>query len=227
MGGKSSLQFWGAIDGYQPVSGLAQDSSGNVYGTTYYGGTSDCGTFYKITLGITWTETGLFDFPCSWPGQWPYNVGYPAVDSSGNFYGTTFEGGYLGQGMVFEMTVTLDGITDTLVYSFDRTQDYLDGDYPYSSVIMDLEGNLYGTTYEGGITGWGSVFQLSPNGGGTWNETIIHNFANGASDGIRPSANLRHDYRRWPIRLRGRLRTSPERSRSLDGTAHPQLRAIC
>lgn len=183
--------FGGALDGYQPTSGLVEDSLGNLYGTTVNGGQGlPCGTFFRVTPGIRWTETGLFTFPCGRAGQQPYNLGKLAVDSEGNFYGTTFEGGTVGQGIVFEMSISLEIATETVLYSFDRSGGHLDGDYPYGSVIMDLQGNLYGTTFEGGVNGWGTVFELSPQEGGTYSEGIIHNFNTGPSDGLNPYAGL-------------------------------------
>jgi uncharacterized repeat protein (TIGR03803 family) len=159
---KVLYNFGGGLDGYEPLSGLVSDSLGDLYGTTEYGGLAGCGTFYEVTPGISWTETGLFFFPCHALGQWPYNLGKLAVDSNGNFYGTTYGGGDNQQGMVFQMSVALNGITETPLYSFDRSQDYPDGETPHASVILDAQGNVYGVTPQGGTAGWGAAFGLAP-----------------------------------------------------------------
>ena len=83
--------FGGLLDGYYPVAGLVEDSLGNLYGTTENGGHAYCGTFYRITPGIR-IETGLFSFLCGRAGQYPIDLGKLAVDSQGNFYGTTANG---------------------------------------------------------------------------------------------------------------------------------------
>jgi uncharacterized repeat protein (TIGR03803 family) len=78
--------FGAALDGNSPWSGLVQGSSGKLYGTTAYGGQGlNFGTFFEITPGITWTETGLYIFPGDGGGQWPFDIGKLATDSDGNF----------------------------------------------------------------------------------------------------------------------------------------------
>lgn len=68
-----------------------------------------------------------------------------------------------------------------------------DGIFPYASLIFDAHGNLYGTTYNGGISGDGTVFELTPKAGGGWTEKVLHSFNNNGKDGIDPQANLIFD----------------------------------
>ena len=67
-----------------------------------------------------------------------------------------------------------------------------DGVYPFAGLIFDAAGNLYGTTYEGGTYGYGTVFELTPTRGGGWTETVLHSFGNG-TDGDVPYAGLIFD----------------------------------
>ena len=112
------------------------------------------------------------------------------LDSTGNLYGTTQEGGnsncdyyYPGCGVVFEMTRSSKGKWQELVlYAF---HGQADGGMPVGNLLFDESGNLYGTTAAGGIgncqLGCGTVFELSPSQNG-WTETVLYNFQNG-SDG--------------------------------------------
>lgn len=109
-------------------------------------------------------------------------------DSSGNFYGTTLEGGS-GFGVVFELSPKKGGgWTETVLYAFAGGED---GSSPEGTLIFDSAGNLYGTTAGGGKHDAGTVFELSPAGGGGWSKTILHNF--NVSDGAIPSAGLVFD----------------------------------
>jgi uncharacterized repeat protein (TIGR03803 family) len=120
-------------------------------------------------------------------------------DAAGNLYGTTEYGGtYYDSdlGTVFELTPTAGGgWTETVLHNFNGT----DGEFPYSSLIFDGAGNLYGTTSAGGtysscLSGYycGTVFELTPAAGGGWTETVLHSFGNG-TDGYSPSAGLIFD----------------------------------
>jgi uncharacterized repeat protein (TIGR03803 family) len=115
-------------------------------------------------------------------------------DARGNLYGTTFQGGnYLG-GTVFELTPNgSGGWTETVLHSFGNGKEDGDGYQPaYGSLIFDAAGNLYGTTSLGGNSNSGTVFELTPNGGGGWTETVLHNFD--TADGQRfPFAGLNFD----------------------------------
>jgi uncharacterized repeat protein (TIGR03803 family) len=160
-----------------PYTGLIQGSDGNFYGTTGAGGTNDDGTVFKITP--SGTETVLHAFAKSGSdGQTPY-AGL-IQGSDGNLYGTTYFGGAGGLGTVFKVT---PGGTETVLYSFAGGSD---GEHPYAGVIQGSDGNFYGTTYQGGTSGYGTVFRLTPSG----TEAVLYAFAGGSSDGAYPEAGL-------------------------------------
>ena len=182
-------------DGYNPVAGLVLDWRGNLYGTTFAGGVTGCGpgcgTIFKVTP--EGHETVLYSF-C--PGGYPCTDGYnPAaglvLDWRGNLYGTTLSGGASGWGTVFK--VTPEG-HETVLYSFTGGAD---GGVPYADLVLDRQGNLYGTTSVGGDKGCGSffgcgtVFKVTPEG----HETVLHSFTAANGDGAEPYAGLVFDWR--------------------------------
>jgi uncharacterized repeat protein (TIGR03803 family) len=146
------------------------DGKGNLYGTTYAGGTSNFGSVFKLdTAG---KETVLHSFTCGDDGCFIY--GTPAMDAEGNLYGTAVAGGSMSDGTAWK--VTPQGVF-TVLYSFAGDPD---GSGPGANVIIDAEGNIYGDTTQGGISNDGTVFKLDHRG----TETILHSF-NG-SDGSTP-----------------------------------------
>ena len=126
----------------------------------------------------TYTYSTLVNFPPQAKKGPNDPIGSLIIDAAGNLYGTSIYGGTkgpsYGAGTVFK--VTPKGVLTTL-HSFDVS----DGEQPWTNVIRDSEGNLYGTTFDGGANGMGTVFKLSPGG----QETILHNFA-GGTDGNFP-----------------------------------------
>jgi uncharacterized repeat protein (TIGR03803 family) len=169
--------FGGATDGWTPTARVILDSAGNVYGTTAYGGTHGYGTVFKLdTAG---NETILHSFARGADGANP-NAGLVA-DTAGNFYGTTQYGGRGcdGQGCGTVFKITPSG-TETVLYRFAGG---LDGASPLGGVALDSSGNLYGTTWLGGVYGFGTVFRVDSGG----DETVLHSFA-GTSDGANPMA---------------------------------------
>jgi uncharacterized repeat protein (TIGR03803 family) len=165
-------------DGGNPYAGLIRDAEGNLYGTTSAGGTSDAGTVFKLSK--TGKETVLYSFPGN-VGAVPY-AGL-VRDAAGNLYGTTIAGGEFGYGTVFELSTTGK---DTILYSFTGIGD--DGIHPYGGLVRDAEGNLYGTTFAGGASGYGTVFKLSK----TNTETVLYSFT-GTPDGVYPEAGVVRD----------------------------------
>jgi uncharacterized repeat protein (TIGR03803 family) len=106
-------------------------------------------------------------------------------DASGSLYGTTAIGGKNNEGSVFKLTQSSAGTwTESVLYSFAGPPD---GENPYSSLIFDADGNLYGTTANGGQYGKGTVFRLTPTRHGTWKESVLHSFV-GSPDGLDPAA---------------------------------------
>jgi uncharacterized repeat protein (TIGR03803 family) len=113
------------------------------------------------------------------------------LDASGNLYGTTVVGG-AGAGTVFELIPALGGgSTEKILYNFTGGKD---GSRPQAGLILDASGNLYGTTVNGGVNacGCGTVFELTPTGGGSWKETVLHSFGK-LKDGAHPYAGLIFD----------------------------------
>ena len=178
-------------DGVNPVAGLIFDGAGNLYGTTYQGGTYGDGTVFELTpaAGGTWTEQVLHNFNYdSTDGAGPH-AGL-IFDAAGNLYGTAASGGTYSYGTAFELTPAAGGTwTEKVLWNFGSGAD---GSYPQGGLIFDAAGNLYGTTTSGGAHGPGTVFELMPAGGGTWSERVVHSFGNGA-DGSGPYAGLIFD----------------------------------
>ena len=113
----------------------------------------------------------LYKFAGFGDGSTP--TGNLTFDQAGNLYGTTALGG-LGYGTVFELTANSDGTwTHSVLYSFNVGSD---GRHPYAGLIFDQSGNLYGTTYDGGDYGAGTIFKLTPNSDGSWTESVLHSF---------------------------------------------------
>jgi uncharacterized repeat protein (TIGR03803 family) len=159
-------------DGYNPYAGLAIDTAGNLYGTTYVGGASGAGTVFKVTP--TGTETVLQSLGGA-EGANPYFAGV-VRDKAGNLYGTTTAGGANGSGTVFKLSPTG---TETVLHSF--TLDGKDGVFPHAGLVLDKTGNLYGTTSFGGASSYGTVFKVTPSGA----ETVLYSFK-GGTDGCSP-----------------------------------------
>jgi uncharacterized repeat protein (TIGR03803 family) len=175
-------------DGYGPTSALTFDSLGNLYGTTASGGTRSGGTVFEmVSHGSLWKEKVLFNFPAGYAPE-----SGVIMDASGVLYGVTNGGGQFGSGTVFSLVPQTDGHWNKLtLHSFQRNG--TDGSSPVGSLIMDASGNLYGTTFDGGTDGVGTVFELSPQPGGVWTETILHSFASDGTDGTYPQGNLTFD----------------------------------
>jgi len=155
-------------DGIYPDSSLTMDAKGNMYGTTYYGGSGEacgngCGTVYKMTLGKNnkYTQSVIYSFQAGVKdGQNPYNGAGVTLDAKGNLYGTTLFGGSTNNaGTVYELKPSGSSYKESLLWSFDTVSG--DGYYPRGGVIL-LNGNLYGTTSGGGSKGAGTVFEIKP-----------------------------------------------------------------
>jgi uncharacterized repeat protein (TIGR03803 family) len=202
--------FTGAADGSTPEAGVVLDASGNLFGTTYTGGSKNLSKNHGGTI---------FELSRESNGQWKKNVRYnfagapfdgelPAasmiMDKAGNFYGTTSSGGSStncsgGCGTVFELSPSAGSWKETVLYSFQGGT--RDGSDPRTSLIFDDAGNLYGTTFEGGVANCyidgapscGVVFKLSPTGTGAWKETVLHTFTHSTTDGVNPTSGLVFD----------------------------------
>ena len=147
-------------DGFDAFAGVVFDHFGNLYGTTFAGGTYNNGTVFELTraAGGEWTEQILHSFnPTNSDGTGP-NCGV-VLNAGGTVYGSTLTGGLYGQGTVYELAPsTSGGWTETVLHSFSGP----DGSSPYSSPILGAAGNLYGTADFGGTFGGGTAFEITP-----------------------------------------------------------------
>jgi uncharacterized repeat protein (TIGR03803 family) len=174
--------FTGGADGDRPQGLLMLDQSGDIYGTTGAGGSAGMGTVYKLTPNQGsqgWTQTVLYSFQGTADGSNP--IAGVVIDSMGNIYGTTAQGGSAGMGTVYMLTPQTNGTyLETVLYSF---QGGNDAATPNSSLAFDAAGSLYGTA-GGGSVGQGTLFKLTPSGGGHWTESIVHTFTGGMDGGL-------------------------------------------
>jgi uncharacterized repeat protein (TIGR03803 family) len=181
--------FAGGNSGANPSAGVVLTSNGYLLGTTPYGGASGYGTVFELfpptVSGEGWTETALYSFQGGKDGA---NPGAALTQTKIGIYGTTVAGGRAGAGTVFELLPPASKgapWTETPVYTF---QGQPDGSNPQGGLVY-LNGALYGTTFSGGASGAGTVFQLTPPtvSGGAWTEAVIYSFKGGA-DGSGPES---------------------------------------
>jgi uncharacterized repeat protein (TIGR03803 family) len=172
----------GVTDGAHPYAGLIQDPDGTLYGTTYNGGSGDLGTIFRMAPdGSGFTLLHSFTGGAT-DGLYPFAGLIQGPD--GTLYGTTYNGGGpFNAGTIFQ--IAPDGSVFTLLYSF--TGGSTDGAGPYAGLIQGPDGTLYGTTFAGGASNAGTIFQIAPDGSGF---TLLHGFTGGATDGLYPFAGL-------------------------------------
>jgi uncharacterized repeat protein (TIGR03803 family) len=171
--------FTGQPDAANPDSVLTRDSAGNLYGTTFYGGTSNNGAVFEINTSNQETVLHSFAGPPS-DGA----IGYAGLvrDAAGDLFGVTVDGGGDNDGIVFKLT---SAGTETILHSFTGAPD---GRFPHGDLARDAAGNLYGTTLNGGGTGVGMVFKLTP----ARQEQVLYSFT-GEPDGQSPIAGVIRD----------------------------------
>jgi len=171
-----------STDGSTPYGNVVQGPDGSYYGTAAQGGVNGNGTVFRVTQKGVYTV--LHAFQGSPDGQNPQANLYLASD--GNFYGTAARGGAYGNGTIFRVSST--GVF-TLLYAFTGGTD---GGFPAAGVIEGSDGNFYGTTVSGGainaagFPGYGTIFQITPDGA----LTTIYTFTGGDADGSDPYAEL-------------------------------------
>lgn len=171
-----------------PKAALIFDASGNLFGTTSQGGTSNSGTVFELSpqKSGAWQFKVLHNFNFS-TGDGIDPIGSLIMDSGGNLYGATGEGGDHQLGAVFELVPSAGGSwTERILYSFGA--DATDGTFPEGGLLLDPAGNVFGETEQGGSYGGGTLFELAPGNGG-WTEHLLHNFGNG-TDGKFPWGGL-------------------------------------
>ncbi len=174
----------GCADGSRVVNlGGLTSYGGNLYGMTEYGGAFGAGTVFELAPNGSggWNESVLYSFAGGADGSY----GYSSVifDSEGNLYGTTYNGGTNGAGVVFELSPVGDNWTETVLYNFCSQAGCADGENPVTNLIMDTAGNLYGDTLLGGPAGYGTVFELSPSDSG-WTEQVLYSPGSTSSYGM-------------------------------------------
>ena len=155
-------------EGAASYAGVTFDSSGNVYSTTTADGLNGGGTVFELAANNNWTFDLLYSLTggnggtgqcdnCSGP------YGTLIMDAAGDLYGTTLADGAFSKGSVFELTPSNGGWIYTDLYDFCSQASCTDGAYPYSSLVFDASGNLYGTASAGGTNNKGVVFEITPN----------------------------------------------------------------
>jgi uncharacterized repeat protein (TIGR03803 family) len=176
LGILTNLVSFNNTNGAGPRDGPVQAMDGNFYGTTYNGGNNNFGTVFQATTNGTLTTLVTFTFTTN--GAYP--IAGLIQGQDGSLYGTTAIGGTNSGGTAFQ--VTTNGTLATMV-SFDISGS--GGNSPYAGLVQGSDGNLYGTTYQGGTNGNGTIFKLTTNG----IFTPLHSFT-GMIDGANPYAGL-------------------------------------
>jgi uncharacterized repeat protein (TIGR03803 family) len=188
----TTLHSFDFMDGAYPEAGLIQATNGDLYGTTQWGGTGNCGvgcgTVFKMTT--SGKLTSLYPFCSKIENGVCIDGSEPQAGlveaPNGNLYGTTYAGGFNNGGTIF--TITPKGALTTL-YSFcSQGGMCTDGNNPYAGLVRSTDGNFYGTTYAGGTNNGGTVFEITPSGA----LTTLYSFCSqsGCTDGANPYAGL-------------------------------------
>jgi uncharacterized repeat protein (TIGR03803 family) len=190
--------FGNGTDGSDPKNGLVIDTAGNLYGTTYHGGTKkacayagatySCGTAFELSpvTGGGWAYSVLYNFgQGSSDGYFPWSS--LTLDAAGNLYGECVYGSVYGKGGLYELSPGAGGTwAERQLHPWGNKDD---GTYPYGGMVFDTQGNMYGTSSGGGgHGGLGTVFEFTPSGKG-WLEHNLHGFGT-ALDGQFPESNL-------------------------------------
>jgi uncharacterized repeat protein (TIGR03803 family) len=163
--------FGNGKDGAQPLNGVTFDAAGNFYGTTSLGGAYGNGAVFEVKRsGTKWIESVIYSFTSANP------VAGVTLDSHGNLYGTTSFGGPSGNGVVFKLSRSASRWKETVLYSF---QGGNDGQHPVGGLVLDKTGSLYGSTFQGGANGGGTVYRMSRSSNG-WKLTTLYSFSGGA-----------------------------------------------
>jgi len=202
--------FTGQTDGANPGAGVTIDRAGNLYGTTFGGG-SGYGTVYNLKDTVSgWVFRVLYSFAGGNDGA--YTLSRVVFGPNGSLYGSTLYGGgsncsyfgYTGCGTIFNLQPPKAIVcrtqfcpwTESTLYRFQGGSN--DGALPEGDLVFDQAGTIYGTTEDAGLYGTcngfggcGTAFALSPSNNG-WNERIIWNFGQG-TDGILPVAGVIFD----------------------------------
>jgi uncharacterized repeat protein (TIGR03803 family) len=183
--------FTGGSDGSSPDSSLIFDRKGNLYGSSYWGGVNNSGAVFELERrrNGTWKEKVLYSF-CSLPncadGNWP--VAGVVFDKHGNLYGIASDSESSDINKIYKLTPQVSGEwQESIIHSFDS------GSWLYAGLTYDGSGHLYGTTWNGGTDGAGSVFELTPHANGKWKETVLYNFIMEGQDGTNPWGTLTLD----------------------------------
>jgi len=186
-------QFTGQPDGSLPASRVIFDSTGNIYGVTFFGGLYNYGAVYELSLaGAGWTENVIYSFNVNnqdlgvaWPG------GPLAIDPAGDLYGQAQCNTTLGcfYGAVWQLQALQGGWTLNQLYQFNGFDGYEPG-----ALLRDSSGNLFGTTFGDGGRDSAAVYELSPSNGG-WNYTQLYNYGGFGEDNtaalvMDPAGNL-------------------------------------
>lgn len=201
---KTLYEFTGGVDGANPVADLIIGKNNILYGTTYYGGAHGYGTAFQLSqvTGGAWQEKVLYSFAGGNDGAYPA-AGLTYLAKNGVLYGSTYGGGSANLGTVFELIPSQSGWTEQVLHTFVGGTD---GANPVSDLALASNNSLFGTTSQGGqyvvtnqpptctqtapctVDAQGIAFELTPMGGGVFNESILYTFTGGTDGGSPESA---------------------------------------
>jgi uncharacterized repeat protein (TIGR03803 family) len=183
-----------------PSTTLVEDTSGNIYGVVYFGGSDGDGAVFELKAKKgKYALDYLYDFNGT-DGFGPDGLSYAGqssgalYDGKSPLYGTTIAGGTEGSAIVYSLTPAKGQWNFHTLYNFCSAANCSDGGYPEASVLVDPSGNLLGTTEYDGAGDAGTIYQLS-NSGGTWTDTVLYTFcsADNCTDGNGSYAGLAED----------------------------------
>ncbi len=175
-------QFTGQPDASGPSSRVTFDSADNLYGLTFAGGVYNGGVVYELSRnGTGWTENVIYSFGINGSNGEDFPSGQLAIDPAGNLYSSAECNVNMGcfYGEVWELQPSQQGWNESVLFQFNGFNGYA----PYSGVIRDSSGNLYGTNSgnTGGGNGSANVYELSPSNGG-WNFTSLYDYGDFGED---------------------------------------------